>query len=151
MKNQTILPEKNIILESGCRSKDEVIAYAAELVLGDCSGRAKEKLKQEIWERERLAYTGIGSHIALVHAESVTVDCPVTACIRLKKYIDWAPGKAYPPLHKMVKLVVVLAVPKEEGPETEVLKDMVRKLGKKETVDRLMRAEQSREIIGIFQ
>ena len=151
MKDQSILPEENIILESGCLSKEDVIACAVGLVLRNCSEMEKEKLEQEIWERERLAYTGIGSHIALVHAESVTVHCPVTACIRLKEYVDWAPGKAYPPQHRMVKLVFVFAVPKEECPETETLKDMVRRLGEKETVERLMHAKQSREIMGIFQ
>lgn len=48
MKDQSILPEENIILESGCLSKEDVIACAVGLVLRNCSEMEKEKLEQEI-------------------------------------------------------------------------------------------------------
>ena len=48
MKDQSILPEENISLESGCLSKEDVIACAVGLVLRNCSEMEKEKLERII-------------------------------------------------------------------------------------------------------
>ena len=60
MKDQSILPEENIILESGCLSKEDVIACAVGLVLRNCSEMEKEKLEQEKLRKERKSRNGMG-------------------------------------------------------------------------------------------
>lgn len=148
---EKILLEKNVLLNCRIQSKEEVITCLANLLQkNDCISDSK-KLKEEIWEREYLGYTGIGNHIALAHAESETVSGVVTACIRLEEFVDWAPGETYPEPYKLVKLIFVFVIPMEKCKEVEILKSMVLKLGKREQIQKLMNAKDRQEIIQVFK
>jgi PTS system fructose-specific IIA component len=152
MQNKNLLLEEDVLLHCKCRSKEEVMDCLAELLRKNHGIGNTERLKEEIWKRERMGYTGLGNHIALAHGESELVNEIVTACISLEEYVDWAPGESYPELYKMVKLVFLFVVPKEETCQgTGMLKDMVLKLGRKECVQDLMNAKDSYGAIQIFK
>lgn len=151
MKIHEILPQQNILLNSRCKTKEEAIACMVNLLFHNGYIREPETLKREIWQREYLAYTGIGNHIALAHTESETTERIVAACTRLEGYVDWAPDTKYPSPHKMIKFILLFVVPKTDCEGEELLKSMVLKLGKKEHIEKLMWAKESIEVVNVFQ
>lgn len=151
MQIKEILPQNNVLLDSPCKTKEEAITCLVNLLFDNGYIQKPETLKQEIWKREYLAYTGIGNHIALAHSESETTDDIVAACIRLENYVDWAPQNEYPSPHKMIKFIFLFVVPKAECAGKDMLKNMVLKLGKKEQIQKLMHAKESMEVVNIFK
>ena len=102
---------------------------------------------KEIFDREKLADTGIGNGIVLPHARSDVVEDFVIAFGRSKEGIDFNSLDGQP-----VKLIFVLGTPKTKGINTylRILAHLSRLLQKKDFKDFLLTTSNSETIIAEF-
>lgn len=148
---EEIVKEENVFLDLQADSKEEVIDLLLKPVLKQKDVTDEAKLRRAVWERENMAFTGIGSQIALVHAVTEAVTEVKTVILRLKTPVDWAEGKDYPEDTKMVRLAVLFLAPEEERREDILkIKELVLRLGNRENARNLMQAKTKEEIVNIL-
>ncbi len=79
-----------------------------------------ENIKEETWKREQLSTTEVGNQLALPHPYDYNGDKICISVMTLKKPIRWK--------FQLVKLVILLALPKEESQESELISDGMAKI-----------------------
>lgn len=98
-----------IELDLVARTKSEVLDRLAQRA-GAAAGRSAGDIARALGDRERLGSTGVGSGVALPHADVRGLERPLTLFARLADPVDWDAIDDRP-----VDLVVVVLAPALDG------------------------------------
>ena len=147
-----LLREENVILDREAKTKEEVIRILTKHILTENGVTDETEIVKAVAQREKLAFTGIGKRTALVHAVTAGVKEAKAVFLRTASPVDWAKGKDYPEEAKMIRIALLLLIPKKEQSREEIekVKQLVLKLGKKENARRLLEVSTKQEVLKIL-
>ena len=89
MKTNEILPIGNIKINLSANGKKDLINKMCELLAHSSKVKDLNKVKSEVFEREKLMTTGIGGGIALPHAKTNYVAGIIGAFAKLKEPVQF--------------------------------------------------------------
>lgn len=147
MKISDILTEDMVIAELQGESKEQIIAAMIDLISGSQKVIDKEKVREAIFERERIMSTGVGNGFAIPHGKTDAVSDIVAAFAITAQPID------YQALDEKPVRLVFLLVGKDNmiGPHIKLLSRISRLMNKEEFRKRLLNLKTSKEIIDMFK
>jgi len=130
------------------QTKEEAIKEVANLIKDAPEIIDFESFVKDIFDREALATTAIGSQVAIPHARSDNVKNFVIAFGRSREGIDFNALD-----NKPVKLIFLMGTPKEEGINDylKILAHLTRLLQKETFRESLLKAKSPEEIIEEFE
>jgi fructose-specific phosphotransferase system IIA component len=147
MKISDVLTEDMVITGLQGDSKEQIIGAMIDLISGSQKVIDKEKVKEAIFERERIMSTGVGNGFAIPHGKTDAVSDIVAAFAVTAQPID------YQSLDEKPVRLVFLLVGKDNmvGPHIKLLSRISRLMNKEEFRTRLLTLKTSKEIIDIFK
>jgi len=142
------LHENKILMDLKSTTKNDAIREIAGLLKGAEEIVDFDAFLNEIFEREKMATTGIGHGIALPHARTDGVKDFVVAIGRSKDGIEFGSIDGKP-----VKLIVLMGTLKERklAPYLKILAHLSRLLEKNVIREKLLHASRPQEVIDIFK
>ena len=147
MKISEILNEKIIAVDLECKDKDDAINKIIDLA--DKSGLMLDidKVRQCVFDRERLVSTGVGKGFAIPHGKTDEIKDIVAAFAILKEPIDFDSIDLEP-----VKFVFLI-VGKESllNAHIKLLSRISRLMNKDDFRDRLEEAKNSEEVMNLIK
>lgn len=143
MKISSILTEDLIQVNIPGDSKDDVINAIIDLAAKSRKIKDIEKVRQAIFEREKIMSTGVGKGFAIPHGKTDAVSDIVAAFGVTEKPIDYQSLD-----HEPVRLLFLL-VGKDSlvGAHIKLLSRISRLMNKEELRHRLMKAKSAAEIL----
>ncbi len=147
MKISDILTEDMVIAELQGESKEQIIGAMIDLISGSQKVIDKQKVREAIFERERIMSTGVGNGFAIPHGKTDAVSDIVAAFAITAQPID------YQALDEKPVRLVFLLVGKDNmiGPHIKLLSRISRLMNKEEFRKRLLNLKTSKEIIDMFK
>lgn len=147
MKISDILTENLVVTGLEGESKDEIIDKMIDLVSASPKVLEKEKVREAIFEREKIMSTGVGNGFAIPHGKTDAVSDIVAAFAVTEKPID------YQSLDEKPVRLVFLLVARDNmvGPHIKLLSRISRLMNKEEFRNRLLDLKTSREVIETFK
>jgi fructose-specific phosphotransferase system IIA component len=147
MKISDVLTEDMVVTQLQGDSKEQIIGAMIDLISGSQKVIDKEKVKEAIFERERIMSTGVGNGFAIPHGKTDAVSDIVAAFAVTAQPID------YQSLDEKPVRLVFLLVGKDNmvGPHIKLLSRISRLMNKEEFRTRLLTLKTSKEIIDIFK
>jgi fructose-specific phosphotransferase system IIA component len=147
MKITSILTEDLIQVKIPGETKDDVINAIIDLALKSQKIKDIDKVRQAIFEREKIMSTGVGKGFAIPHGKTDAVSDIVAAFGVTEKPIDYQSLD-----HEPVRLLFLL-IGKDSlvGAHIKLLSRISRLMNKEELRSRLLQAESSAEILKILQ
>jgi fructose-specific phosphotransferase system IIA component len=147
MKISDILDETRIITNMEGDSKSEVINTLIDLVAVSPKVLDKEKVKEAIFEREKIMSTGVGNGFAIPHGKTDAVSDIVAAFAVTKEPID------YEALDEQPVRLIFLLIGKGNmvGPHIKLLSRISRLMNKEEFRKKLLEAPAPKDVMEIFK
>lgn len=147
MKICDILEEKLVDPNLSGNTKEEIINNMIELISQSPKILEKEKVRNAIFEREKIMSTGVGNGFAIPHGKTDAVADVVAAFAITNQPID------YQSLDDKPVRLVFLLVGKDSmvGPHIKLLSRISRLMNKEEFRNRLLEMKTSHEIIEAFR
>ena len=147
MKISDILDESLVRTQLPGSLKDEVISNMVDIVASSKKVVDKEKVKEAIFEREKIMSTGVGNGFAIPHGKTDAVSDIVAAFAVTAKPID------YESLDEQPVRLVFLLVGKDSmvGPHIKLLSRISRLMNKEEFRKKLLSASSPKEVLDIFR
>jgi fructose-specific phosphotransferase system IIA component len=147
MKISDILNEQLVVTGMEGSSKDEIIDAMIDLVANTPKVLNKQRVRDAIFEREKIMSTGVGNGFAIPHGKTDAVSDIVAAFAVTKNPID------YQSLDEKPVRLVFLLVGKDNmvGPHIKLLSRISRLMNKEEFRKRLLELKSSKEIIDMFR
>ncbi|MBE0645104.1 MAG: PTS sugar transporter subunit IIA [Bacteroidetes bacterium] len=147
MKITSILTEDLIQVNIPGETKDDVINAIIDLAMKSQKIKDIDKVRQAIFEREKIMSTGVGKGFAIPHGKTDAVSDIVAAFGVTQKPIDYQSLD-----HEPVRLLFLL-IGKDSlvGAHIKLLSRISRLMNKEELRTRLMHAESSTEILEILR
>lgn len=147
MKITEILSEDVVRTSLPGKTKTEVIDAMVELAARQKKILDKEKMREAIFERERIMSTGVGGGFAIPHGKTDAVSDIVGAFAVTAEPID------YQSLDEQPVRILFLLVGRDNmvGPHIKLLSRISRLMNKPEFRQRLLRATSPSEILTIFR
>jgi len=147
MKISDILNEELVVTGLHGNSKEEIIDSMIDLVATSTKVLDKEKVREAIFEREKIMSTGVGNGFAIPHGKTDAVSDIVAAFAVTANPID------YQSLDEKPVRLVFLLVGKDNmvGPHIKLLSRISRLMNKEEFRKRLMNLKSPKEIIETFK
>ena len=147
MKISDILTERLVVMGLEGSSKEEIIDAMIDLVSTSAKVIDKERVRQAIFEIEKIMSTGVGNGFAIPHGKTDAVSDIVAAFAVTQKPID------YQSLDEKPVRLVFLLVGKDSmvGPHIKLLSRISRLMNKEDFRKRLLELKTSREIIEVFK
>ena len=147
MKISEVLDEELIANNIPGNDKEEVLNYMIELISKSPKVRDKEKVRNAIFDREKIMSTGVGKGFAIPHGKTDGISDIVAAFGITENEINFESLDGEP-----VKLIFLL-VGKESsvGPHLKLLSRISRLMNKDEFRLRLINAKTSKEIRNLFE
>lgn len=147
MKITSILTEDLIKVKIPGESKDDVINAIIDLAEKSQKIKDIDKVRQAIFEREKIMSTGVGKGFAIPHGKTDAVSDIVAAFGVTENPIDYQSLD-----HEPVRLLFLL-IGKDSlvGAHIKLLSRISRLMNKEELRTRLLNAETSAEILSILQ
>jgi len=147
MKISDILDETRILTNMEGDSKSDVINSLIDLVAVSPKVLDKEKVREAIFEREKIMSTGVGNGFAIPHGKTDAVSDIVAAFAVTKKPID------YEALDEQPVRLIFLLIGKGNmvGPHIKLLSRISRLMNKEEFRKKLLDASASKEVMEIFR
>lgn len=141
------LAHENILLDLKAQNKEDAIKEIAVLLKNKPEVINYDIFLQDVFEREKLASTGIGNEVALPHARTDVVEDFVIAFGRSKKGIEFDSIDG-----KKAKLIFVMGTPQKKGLKLylRILAHINRLLKKEAFRASLMDASNFKDIINTF-
>ena len=142
-----VLTEENIVMQLKGVKKDEVLRELIRKLYDNGSITDEELFLKDVYEREKLGITGIGSGIAIPHGKSDAVKQTVIAIGKSKENLEWESLDDSP-----VNIVILFAV-RDDDRETvhiKLLSKVASVLGDDEACLRIMEAKTKEELINVF-
>jgi fructose-specific phosphotransferase system IIA component len=148
MKIGYYLKENRILLDLKAHNKEEAIKEIALVLKGAEEIDDFDIFLNNVFEREKLATTGIGHEIAIPHARTDTVRDFVVAFGRSVEGVDFQSLDGRP-----AKLIFLMGTPEKKrlSAYLKILAHLSRLLEKETFRNSLLKANNPREIIDIFQ
>jgi fructose-specific phosphotransferase system IIA component len=147
MKISDLLTEDFVVTNLEGDSKDDIINAIVDLAAKSSKVLDKEKLRESVFERERIMSTGVGDGFAIPHGKTDAVSDIVGAFAVTAEPID------YESLDEKPVRLVFLLVSKANavGAHIKLLSKISRLMNKAEFRDKLLRQRSSKEIIEMFK
>ncbi len=147
MKISDILDESLVKTNLPGKTKDEIISQMVDLVGTSKKVLDKEKVKDAIFEREKIMSTGVGNGFAIPHGKTDAVSDIVAAFAITAEPID------YQSLDEQPVRLVFLLVGKDSmvGPHIKLLSRISRLMNKEEFRKKLLSATSPKEVLEIFR
>jgi len=147
MKISDILNEQMVITGLEGSTKDDIINSMIDLVAASPKVIDREKVREAIFEREKIMSTGVGNGFAIPHGKTDAVSDIVAAFAVTAEPID------YESLDEKPVRLVFLLVGKDNmvGPHIKLLSRISRLMNKEEFRRRLLELKSPREIIEMFK
>jgi fructose-specific phosphotransferase system IIA component len=147
MKISDILTENLVVSGLGGTSKDDIINAMVDLIGKSQKVQDREKVRQAIFDREKLMSTGVGNGFAIPHGKTDAVTDIVAAFAVTAKPID------YQSLDEKPVRLVFLLVGKDSmvGPHIKLLSRISRLMNKDQFRNQLLTLHSPREIIELFR
>jgi fructose-specific phosphotransferase system IIA component len=147
MKISDILTEETVVTGLHGNSKDEIIDAMINLVAVSPKVTDKEKVREAIFERERIMSTGVGNGFAIPHGKTDAVSDIVAAFAVTAEPID------YQSLDEKPVRLVFLLIGKDSmvGPHIKLLSRISRLMNKEAFRNRLLGLKTSKEILDTFR
>jgi fructose-specific phosphotransferase system IIA component len=147
MKISDILDESLVKTNLPGKTKDEIITQMIDIVGTSKKVLDKEKVKEAIFEREKIMSTGVGNGFAIPHGKTDAVSDIVAAFAITAEPID------YQSLDEQPVRLVFLLVGKDSmvGPHIKLLSRISRLMNKEEFRKKLLSAASSKEVLEIFR
>jgi len=147
MKIGEILTEDMVVTNLEGNTKDEIIDAMIDLVSKSSKVIDKKKVREAIFERERIMSTGVGNGFAIPHGKTDAVSDIVAAFAVTAEPID------YQSLDEKPVRLVFLLVGKDNmvGPHIKLLSRISRLMNKEEFRKRLTELKTPQEILETFK
>jgi fructose-specific phosphotransferase system IIA component len=147
MKITDILTENLVMTRLPGSSKEEIIDGMIDLVAASPKVVDKNRVRDAIFEREKIMSTGVGNGFAIPHGKTDAVTDIVAAFAVTAEEID------YESLDEKPVRLVFLLVGKDNmvGPHIKLLSRISRLMNKEEFRRRLLEVSTPREIIEMFR
>jgi len=147
MKIVDLLNEQVVRTNLPGMSKNEVINAIIDLAASQDRVLDKEKVREAIFEREKIMSTGVGAGFAIPHAKSDAVSDIVAAFAVTAQPID------YQSLDDQPVRIVFLLVGRENmvGPHIKLLSRISRLMNNEDFRKRLLEAATPKDILDIFR
>ena len=147
MKITDILTEEVVRTNLPGKTKSDVINAMVELAAHQKKIVDKEKMREAIFERERIMSTGVGGGFAIPHGKTDAVSDIVGAFAVTAEPID------YQSLDERPVRILFLLVGRDNmvGPHIKLLSRISRLMNKPEFRERLLKATSPGEILDIFR
>jgi len=147
MRISDILNEQLIVTNLKGDSKDDIINALVDRIGDSPKVLDAEKVRQAIFEREKLMSTGVGNGFAIPHGKTDAVSDIVAAFAVTSEPIDYQS-----PDEKPVRLVFLL-VGKDSmvGPHIKLLSRISRLMNKEQFRERLLGMKTPKEILETFR
>ncbi|HTX18493.1 MAG TPA: PTS sugar transporter subunit IIA [Bacteroidota bacterium] len=147
MKISDILDESLVKTDLPGKTKDEVLSQMVDLVSTSKKVIDKEKVKEAIFDREKIMSTGVGNGFAIPHGKTEAVSDIVAAFAITAEPID------YQSLDEQPVRLVFLLVGKDSmvGPHIKLLSRISRLMNKEEFRKKLLTSGSSKEVLEIFR
>ena len=147
MKISDILTEDMVITGLEGESKDDIINAMVDLIGGSQKVIDKEKVRQAIFDREKLMSTGVGNGFAIPHGKTDAVSDIVAAFAVTAQPID------YESLDEKPVRLVFLLVGKDNmvGPHIKLLSRISRLMRRDQFRARLIDLKTPQEILEMFR
>ena len=147
MKFCDYLREDRTNIHMKARTKDEAIKELAELLRDAEEVTDFDGFVRDVYEREKLASTGIGNRTAAPHARTDEVNRFVIAVGKSEDGIDFDSIDGVP-----VNVVFLMGTPKSPlGDYLKMLAHLMRLLKERDFVDNLVKAKSAGEVISYFR
>ncbi len=148
MRISDYLKEEHIVLDLKVDSKKDAIKQIAQLLEGEKKITDFKKFVEDIYDREKLSTTGIGSGIAIPHSRSNSVNDFVIAFGRVPEGVDFDSLD-----NKPAKLIFLMGTPEEKGLQNylQILARLTRLLKKESFKQDILNAAVPQDIINIFK
>ena len=147
MKISDILDESLVKTALPGTTKDEIITEMIDIVGTSKKVLDKEKVKDAIFDREKIMSTGVGNGFAIPHGKTDAVSDIVAAFAITAQPID------YQSLDEQPVRLVFLLVGKDSmvGPHIKLLSRISRLMNKEEFRKKLLTAASPKEVLEIFR
>ncbi len=147
MRISDILDETVVRVNLKGKSKDEVISQMIAIVNNSPKVQDIEKVREAIFEREKIMSTGVGNGFAIPHGKTDAVSDIVAAFAITEEPID------YESLDEQPVRLIFLLVGKDSmvGPHIKLLSRISRLMNKIEFRSKLLDAKTPKEVIDIFK
>ena len=147
MRISDILDETLVKTQLEGNSKDEIISQMIDLVSTSKKVLNRDKVKEAIFEREKIMSTGVGNGFAIPHGKTDAVSDIVAAFAVTAEPID------YQSLDEQPVRLVFLLVGKDSmvGPHIKLLSRISRLMNKEEFRKKLLGAASPKEVLDIFR
>jgi fructose-specific phosphotransferase system IIA component len=147
MKITDILTEDVVRTNLPGKTKTEVIDAMVDIAASQKKILDKEKMREAIFERERIMSTGVGGGFAIPHGKTDAVSDIVGAFAVTAEPID------YQSLDERPVRILFLLVGRDNmvGPHIKLLSRISRLMNKPEFRERLLKATSPGEILDIFR
>ncbi|HET6273730.1 MAG TPA: PTS sugar transporter subunit IIA [Bacteroidota bacterium] len=147
MRISDILTEEVVATDLPGGSKEEIIDAMIDLVAVSPKIIDKEKVREAVFEREKIMSTGVGNGFAVPHGKTDAVSDIVAAFAVTAEPIDYESIDEKP-----VRLVFLLVGKNNMvGPHIKLLSRISRLMNKEEFRKRLIAVSTPKEIIEIFK
>jgi len=147
MRISDILTEEVVATGLSGGSKEEIIDAMIELVASSPKILDKEKVREAVFEREKIMSTGVGNGFAVPHGKTDAVSDIVAAFAVTAEPIDYQSIDEKP-----VRLVFLLVGKNNMvGPHIKLLSRISRLMNKEEFRKRLIAVSTPKDIIEIFK
>ncbi|MBW7887585.1 MAG: PTS sugar transporter subunit IIA [Bacteroidetes bacterium] len=147
MKISDILNESVVRVKLKGKSKDEIINQMIAIVNNSPHIQDIEKVREAIFEREKIMSTGVGNGFAIPHGKTDAVSDIVAAFAVTEEPID------YESLDEQPVRLIFLLIGKDSmvGPHIKLLSRISRLMNKAEFRSKLLEAKSPKEVIDIFK
>lgn len=147
MRISDILDESVVRVQLKGKSKDEIINQMIAIVNNSNKITDIEKVREAIFEREKIMSTGVGNGFAIPHGKTDAVIDIVAAFAVTEEPID------YDSLDEQPVRLIFLLVGKDSmvGPHIKLLSRISRLMNKEEFRGKLLKAETEKQVIEIFK
>ncbi|MPN33889.1 PTS system fructose-specific EIIABC component [bioreactor metagenome] len=147
MKANELLKLESIKIGLVVKNKKEALNRMVELA-AKSEGKIKNinTVKEQVFEREKLASTGIGNRVAIPHTKSNNVQSIVASCAILKTPIEFDAID-----NKPVQIIfMLLSQESNVGRQLRYLSSYSKILSKQENIDKLLKFKYETEILDFF-
>lgn len=147
MKISDILEEQLVRTNLPGNSKEEIINSMIELVANSKNVVDKEKVRQAIFDREKIMSTGVGNGFAIPHGKTDAVKEIVAAFAVTERPVD------YQALDDQPVRLVFLLVGKDSlvGPHIKLLSRISRLMNKEGFREQLLASKSPKEVLELFR
>lgn len=140
----SVIHHQTVAVDVAATNKEEVFQYIGDMLYKAGIVDSVENFKKDLYHREMEGKTGIGNGVAIPHGKSLAVKDTCISVIKLCDSIEWETLDGKP-----VRVIICFAVSDADRTDKflRMMAQVARKLAYQETVDQLMMAKTSDELL----